>query len=152
MKFLVTNELRLNPLLRLLVAFFVVMMMLFILSDIALFHYQIGLTPQKATLSLLGDEEAFIEPMLFDVLLERVHVTLFISMITLATLVSIYIRVVKPTTYRIVHTVFLSAVGTPVLLLFGYFVVQIFIALSIGLFLLWHGCALYMCVVILKRL
>ena len=42
-----------------------------------LHHYQIGLETSKAIETIMGNEEEFTDPILFDALLERVHIDLF---------------------------------------------------------------------------
>ncbi|MEA1879475.1 MAG: hypothetical protein U9N11_02355 [Campylobacterota bacterium] len=152
MKFLVTNELSQNPLLKMLVLFFVTIMMLFLLSDIALHHYQIGLTLSIASEAILGNEEAFVEPMLFDVLLEKVHIDIFISMIALTLLVVIYIRVYKPKTNKMIHIGFISAILTVLALVLAYFYGEVFVVFWITFFLVWHFVALYFALLIMVKL
>ena len=152
MKFLVTNELRQNPLLKLLIGFFVGILILFAGLDLLLCHYQIGLTPDTARTTLLGEEEAFIEPLLFDVLLERIHISLFVSILMLVLLVIVFMRVSGNDSKKMIHTAFLSAILAPVSLLLGYFLGGLFIPLWIALFVLWHLSALYFAAAILRRL
>jgi len=143
-KFLVTKALHNNPLLKLVVLFFVAVLGLFLLFDIVLHHYQIGLTLTLATECLLGNEEAFVEPLLFDVLLERVHIGIFTSMITLVLLSIIYMRVTNVQKSKLIHIAFISAIFAPLSLLLAYFYGSVFIMAWIGLFLLWHVVGLYL--------
>lgn len=143
MKFLVTSELKNNPLLSLLILFLVGVLTLFLVTDLLLHHYQIGLTPTLASEVILGNEESFIEPILFDALLERVHIDIFTSMITLMLLVIIYIRLNPDTKNKIIHLSFITAILTPISLAVSYLGGEIFIFAWIILFLSWHMCALY---------
>lgn len=152
MKFLVTTELQQNPLLKLLIGFFVGILILFTGLDLLLHHYQIGLTLEMAKTTILGDEEAFIEALLFDVLLERIHISLFISMLMLVLLVITYMRVTKNIANKMIHVAFIAAIAAPISLLLGYFFGEIFISLWIGFFILWHLCAFYFSAVILWKL
>ena len=152
MKFLVTKELEQNPLLTLQVLWLTAILTLFLFSDMILHHYQVGLTPTLALESILGNEEAFLEPMLLPALLERVHIDIFISMITLMLLVVIYIRLSKDRKNKMIHLAFLSALLSPISLLLGYFYGEIFIFLWLALFVVWHLCALYFSVNIFKKL
>jgi len=152
MKFLVTKELDQNPFLKLLILFFVAVLTFFLLSDVALHYYQIGLTPTLALEHVLGNEEAFIEPMLFDVLLERLHTDIFTSMTTLTLLVIIYMRLNEKSTNKMIHITFLAAIFAPISLVLGYFYGSIFIMVWIGLFLLWHLCALCFSLLIIWKL
>ena len=152
MKFLVTKELEENRLLTLQVLWLTAILTLFLFSDIVLHHYQVGITPTQALETILGNEEAFLEPMLLSALLERIHIDIFISMITLMLLVVIYIRLSKERTNKMIHLAFLSALLAPISLLFGYFFGELFIFMWLGLFILWHVCALYFSVMIFRKL
>jgi hypothetical protein len=152
MKFLVTKELEQNRLLTLQVLLLTAVLTLFLFSDMVLHHFQVGLTPVQAIETILGNEEAFIEPMLFSALLERIHIDIFISMITLMLLVVIYIRLGKSRKNRMIHLSFLSAILAPFSLLLGYFYGEVFIYIWLGLFIVWHLCALYFSVFIFRKL
>lgn len=144
MKFLVVKELRHNPLLKSVVLLLVVFLGLFLVSDIVLYHLQIGLSPSKASETLLGNEEAFIEPLLFDVLLARVHVDIFLSMMTLVLLSIIYMRVLDQEKSKAIHLAFITAILAPITMVLAYFYGGVFILLWIGLFILWHLSGLYL--------
>ena len=60
MKFLVSKELKQNRLLRQVVLFLVILFGFFLLTDLVLYHFQIGLNLEKAIETLMGNEEAFI--------------------------------------------------------------------------------------------
>lgn len=152
MKFLVTKELEQNRLLTLQVLMLTAILTLFVFSDLVLHHFQIGLTPATAMVTILGNEEAFVEPMLLTALLERIHIDIFISMITLMLLVVIYIRLSKNRKNKMIHLAFLSAILSPISLLMGYFFGEMFIFIWLGLFVLWHMSALYFSVYIFRKL
>lgn len=152
MKFLITKELSSNKLLRTQVLWLTAILVLFLISDIVLHHYKIGLTSSLAIENILGNEEAFMEPMLFSVLLENIHIDLFISMITLMLLVVIFIRVGHNRKTKMIHLAFLSAVLAPLSLLLGYFYGVVFIYAWIGFFILWHITALYFAFIIFRKL
>lgn len=152
MKFLVSKELSGNRLLRLQVLWLTAILALFLAADIVLHQYKIGLTPALAYEHILGNEEAFVEPIIFSVLLENIHIDLFVSMITLMLLVVIFIRVAEEGKTKMIHLAFLSAILAPLSLLLAYFYGEIFIDLWIGLFMLWHLCAFYFVLVIFRKL
>lgn len=152
MKFLITKELKDNSLLRLLVTLLVSFFMLFLALNIVLHHYQIGLNLDKAMESIIGDADNFIEPILFDILIERVHIDIFISMILLTLLVIIYIRVEKKPKNIFIHIVFLSNIFSNISFILGYYYGEIFIILWIGLFLLWHIFSFYISFIIVREL
>lgn len=152
MKFLVTKELSENKLLRLQVLWLTGLLALFLISDIVLHHFKIGFSPAQALEAILGNEEAFVEPILLSVLLENVHVGLFFSMLTLILLVVIFIRVTDDSKTKMIHLAFLSAIFAPLSLLLGYFYGEIFIELWIAFFMLWHLCAFYFIFIIFRKL
>ncbi len=152
MKFLVTKELEQNRLLTLQVLWLTAILTLFLFSDMVLHHYQVGLTPAQALETILGNEEAFVEPILLSALLERIHIDIFISMLTLMLLVVIYIRLSKDRKNKMIHLAFLSAILAPFSLLLGYFYGEVFIFLWLGLFIVWHLCALYFSMNIFRKL
>lgn len=152
MKFLVTSELNENRLLRLVVLFLVFILLLFISSDVALQQYQMGLMPQDVLVVLQGDEDSFTEPILFDILLEKIHISIFTSMITLILLVIIYMRVNYQYNNLLIHVLFLSAIFTPIMLILTYFYGITFSILWLILFLLWHILAIYLSLNIIWKL
>lgn len=153
MKFLVTKELSSNTLLRVQVLWLTAILALFLLADMIVHHYKIGLSPVLAYEHILGNEEAFVEPIIFSVLLENIHIDLFVSMITLMLLVVIFIRVTQVQKTKMIHLAFISAILAPLsLLLSTFFYGEVFIDLWIGLFILWHLSAFYFVVVIFRKL
>jgi len=93
MKFLKKNkEFEKNPLLKKLILFLVFTLLLFLGLDVLVHHHQIGLTLATATDTILGNEEEFLDPILFDSLLERVHADILSAMIVLMLLATILIR------------------------------------------------------------
>ena len=144
MKFLKKNkEFDKNPLLKKLILFLVFTLLLFLGLDVLLHHHQIGLTLATATDTILGNEEEFLDPILFDSLLERVHADILSAMIVLMLLATILIRLSSQSKQRLVHLSFLTAIFTQVALLLAHSLPQ-FIVLWITLFLLWHFIAFVM--------
>ena len=144
MKFLERNkEFDKNPLLKKLILFLICTLLLFLGLDVLLHHHQIGLTLATATDTILGNEEEFLDPILFDSLLERVHADILSAMIVLMLLATILIRLSSQSKQRLVHLSFLTAIFTQVALLVAHSLPQ-FIVLWITLFLLWHFIAFVM--------
>lgn len=144
MKFLKKNkEFDKNPLLKKLILFLVFTLLLFLGLDVLLHHHQIGLTLETATDTILGNEEEFLDPILFDSLLERVHADILSAMIVLMLLATILIRLSSQSKQRLVHLSFLTAIFTQVALLLAPSL-PLFIVLWITLFLLWHFIAFVM--------
>ena len=154
MKFLVTKELWHNQLLKWLVVLLVLMLLLFLVSDVLLHHFQIGLESSKAIETILGNEEEFTDPILFDALLERVHIDLFTSTITLMLLAVVYVRVAPQDKLKSlpIHLSFLTAIFSHMALMGGFYAGEIIIQLWIGLFLLWHIIAMFMSFYIIAKL
>lgn len=154
MQFLDKNkELNKNPLLKRLILFLVGTLLLYLGVDIVLHHQQIGLTLTTATHTILGNEEEFLDPILFDTLLEKTHANLLSSMIIIMLLATIYIRLTKCTQKRqpAVHLTFLTAISSHIALLLTQSY-PLFIGIWIILFLLWHLFALYLSIIIIWKL
>ncbi|MCH9814736.1 MAG: hypothetical protein K0U47_12430 [Epsilonproteobacteria bacterium] len=151
MKFLVTKTLDHNPLLKKLVWVVTAILLLFLILDLILHHYQIGLTLEAATSTIMGDEENFIDPILFDTLLERVHIDIFISLLTLLVISSIFVAVAKQTSVlnKLLHFSFSTAILSHITLLMGYYWGVTFIVFWIVLCILWHLLAMLMALMIL---
>ena len=145
------NSLRKNPLLKKLILFLVFTLILFLGLDVLVHHHQIGLTLTTATDTILGNEEEFLDPILFDTILERVHGDILSAMITLMLLSTILIRLSPKSKQRLVHFSFITAILTPIALLIAPST-TLFILLWIVLFLLWHILAFVMGLSILWKL
>ncbi len=152
MRFLITKELKDNKLLKLLIISLVSFFILFLILDVLLHHYQIGLSISSATETILGNEENFIEPIIFDALLERVHIDIFISMILITLITLIYIRVDKKAYNILIHLLFISAIISQIILILSYYYGDLLVISWILLFLLWHLLAFYICFIILWKL
>ncbi len=154
MKFLATKELKDNTFLKNLLGGLLVLITLFLFLDLLLHHVQIGLSFQSAITTLLGNEEEFIEPLLFDSLLIMIHTNLFFSMLLLLILSAIWIRVSKQpkASKPFLHALFLLAIFAPIFLLLGYFFGAWGIKIWVVMFVLWHILALLMSAQTLIRL
>lgn len=147
MKFLATKDLRENVFLKNLIAGLLVFIILFLGSDLLLHHLQIGLTFSDALSSILGDEEAFIEPILLESLVLTAHIDLFFSMLLLLCLTAISTRVSNGCnpSKTLFHSLYISAILAPVFLIIGYFLGAIAVKIWVVLFIIWHLLALYLC-------
>jgi hypothetical protein len=116
--------------------------------------YIIGLDIHTISVTLFGDVENFIEPILIDSLLLQVHIDLFMTLFAVMILASIYIRLYasKLMTKWIVHLIFFLGVLAPVTLLLAYFVSEAFTLIWLVSFLLWHLLGSIIAVIILKKL
>ena len=154
MKFLVTKDLAHSTLLSYLMGSVVFAILLYLGFDMVLHAYVIGLDMQSASVTLFGDVENFVEPVLIDSLLLQVHIDLFMTLFALLILSSIYIRLYsdKVMTKWVVHLLFSLGILAPVTLLLAYFVSASFTAMWLISFVLWHVLASIVALMILKKL
>lgn len=145
------KELDKNPLLKKLILFLVITLLLYLGLDIILHHQQIGLTFSTATNTILGNEEKFIDPILFDSLLEHVHTNILASMVTLILLTTIYIRLKSESKQRLVHLSFSTAILSQIVLLLTT-TLPFFINVWVILFLLWHLTAFILGLIVVGKL
>ena len=154
MKFLVTKELAYSKLLAYLMGSVVIAILMYVVLDIVMHSYVIGLDSTSIKSTLLGNVETFEEPILIDSLLLQVHIDLFMTLFALLILSSIYIRLYSKTPFvkTIIHSLFLLGIFTPIFLLLAYFWFDIFVYLWLLSFLLWHIMAFIISLMIFKRL
>lgn len=146
-----SKEFNKNPLLKYLIIFLVLTLLLYLGFDLLLHQQQIGLTFTTATHSIMGNEEEFLDPILFDTLLERTHFNILSSMLTLMLLALILIRFNPSPKQYFIHASFITAILSHVLLLLSTNH-SLFITFWIIFFILWHLLAFFMALSILWRL
>ena len=119
---------------------------LYLIVDLFVKYFSIGLTIDALTISLFGSEEEFVEPMSQALFLEFWHVEIFFIMMILLTLSAIYIRVVNHVkNYKIIlNIVMLSALLSLTALPITYYLSTSFIYLYIFGYFIWHLGAIYM--------
>lgn len=154
MKFLVTKDLEHSTLLTYLMSAVVFAILLYLGFDAVLHAYVIGSDIQSISLTLFGDAENFVEPVLIDALLLQVHIDLFMTLFAMLILSSIYIRLYssKAMSKWIVHLLFVFGMMAPITLLFAYFVGALFVPVWLIAFVLWHVMAFMVGIIILKKL
>jgi len=154
MKFLVTKDLAHSALLVNLMAGVVLALFFYLLLDIVLHAYVVGLDVMTLSTTLYGNTETFIEPIIIDTLLLQVHIDLFMSLFTIMIVASIYIRLysTKMMTKWLVHLLFILGLLSPILLMVAYFSTEIFIYLWLVSFILGHCLGMFMSLLIIKRL
>ena len=154
MKFLVTKDLAHSTLLSYLMGSVVFAILMYLGFDMVLHAYVIGLDLHSVSVTLFGDVENFIEPILIDSLLLQVHIDLFMTLFALLILSSIFIRLYsdKVMTKWIVHLLFILGMLAPVMLILAYFVGTFFAAMWLISFVLWHVLASIVGIMILKKL
>ena len=146
MKFTVTKELRHNAPLRQLIMILLLGIGLFLVLDMFNHFVQLGFNISDIRATILGDEEAFVEPLPLSSLLQIIHMDLFFSVIVLFLLAIVYVRVGKNDSVKtiMIHTLFLSSILSHVALFFIAKVGVIMIAIWLGLFWFWHILAMVM--------
>ncbi len=154
MKFLVTKDLAHSTLLSYLMGSVVFAILLYLGFDAVLHAYVIGLDMQSASVTLFGDIENFVEPILIDSLLLQVHIDLFTTLFALLILSSIYIRLYSDNrmTKWVVHLLFLTGILAPVSLILAYYLSASLTAMWLISFVLWHLLASIVSLMILKKL
>lgn len=154
MKFLVTKDMGHSTLLTYLMGSVVVAILLYVGLDTVLHAYVIGLDMHSISVTLFGDAENFVEPILIDSLLLQVHIDLFMTLFAILILSSIYIRLYaeKVMTKWVVHLLFIMGMLAPAALLLAYFVSASFAAIWLISFVLWHLLACIVSLMILKKL
>ncbi|GIU00752.1 hypothetical protein TSL6_12580 [Sulfurovum sp. TSL6] len=154
MKFLVTKDLAHSTLLSYLMGSVVFAILFYLGFDIVLHAYVIGLDMHSISVTLFGDAENFVEPVLIDSLLLQVHIDLFMTLFAIVILSSIYIRLYssKGMTKWVVHLLFILGMLAPLALLVAYFVSAYFTAVWLISFVLWHILASIVAVITLKKL
>ena len=154
MKFLVTKDLAHSTLLTTLMSAVVFVILLYIGFDAVLHAYVIGLDMPSVSVTLFGDAENFVEPILIDSLLLQVHIDLFMTLFAILILSSIYIRLYssKTMTKWIVHLLFILGMLAPVTLMMAYYAGTLFVVMWLMSFVLWHVLAFIVGIMILKKL
>lgn len=154
MKFLLNKDLTYSKLLGNLMAGVVFALFFYLLLDIILHAYVIGLDVTTLSTTLYGNLEEFIEPILIDTLLLQVHIDLFMSLFTIMIVASIYIRLYSThvLTKRLVHLLFILGLLSPILLMVAYFTTVGFIYAWLVSFMLWHFLGMLLSMLIVKRL
>lgn len=154
MKFLVTKDLAHSTLLSYLMGSVVFVILMYLGFDMVLHAYVIGLDLHSVSVTLFGDVENFVEPILIDSLLLQVHIDLFMTLFALLILSSIFIRLYsdKVMTKWIVHLLLSMGILAPVALILAYFVSTLFSVIWLMCFVLWHLLAAIVAIMILKKL
>ena len=147
MKFTVSKDLRKNKVMRNLLISFSTIMLLFLALDITNKTLRFGSTISDIKNSWLGNEDEFIEPLSTISALEMVHLDLFIAILLILLIGSIFMRIdTKLKTPFLAITMLLSIVS------FGSFIAALFVSktfviISVTSFLAWHISASSMLIV-----
>jgi len=147
MKFTVSKDLRNNSVIRRLLIAFSIIMLLFLALDVTNKSLRFGSTQTEITNSLLGNEDEFIDPLSIVSALEMVHLDLFIAILLLLMIGSIFMRVnAKFKTPLLALTMILSIISFASFITSLYFG-GIFVLITITTFLIWHISASWMLII-----
>jgi uncharacterized membrane protein HdeD (DUF308 family) len=154
MKFLISKDLEYSRLLNTLMVGVNMGLVFYLMLDILLHGYLLGIDLNQIAQTLYGNPEEFIEPILLDTLLLHVHIDLFMSLFTVMIIASIYIRLFdrETRTRWLVHLVFLLNLVAPVLLLVAYFTSVASVYLWGVSFLMGHIFTMSLAIRIVKKL
>ncbi len=154
MKFLVTKDLDHSKFFAYLIGSVVCSISFYLLFDMFLHFYTIGLSIEEIKTTLFGNEEIFQEPILLDSLLLQIHIDFFMTLVSLLILSSILIRLYYASSFIkvMVHTLFLSGILAPVSLLLAYSWHEIFVYIWLISFLLWHTIGMFATFMVLVKL
>lgn len=92
MRFVLTRDIRHNPTIRLLLSFYLIGILIYLGLMPILEQHNLGLTMMDLERNILGDPEAFLEPISLKTLVELTHIKLFTQLITLITVFAAFVR------------------------------------------------------------
>jgi len=138
MKFTVSKDLRNNKVMRNLLIAFSTIMLLFLALDVTNKALRFGSTITDIKNSFLGNEDEFIEPLSAISALEMVHLDLFIAILLILLIGSIFMRIdTKLKTPFLAITMLLSIISFASFLASVFFS-EAFVIISVTSFLAWH--------------
>lgn len=146
MKFTVIKNLQKDSAMSLILRGFLLFISIYLLSDIFVMHASFGITPQALKTTLFGDETLYVDPINEASFLEFWHTQIFIVMMLLLTLSSVFIRVANRSRIIITNAVMLNALTSLVALPLAFYLSNFFIHIYVVTYFLWHFTALYMIV------
>ena len=140
MKFLVSHDRQLSPLLRQLMIAVLIGIAVYDAMDVMLHALTFGISPQDVLKTVYGDEADFVEPILSQTLLMQVHIDLFLGLFVVLTLSAMAVRLLETGRMKrlVIHMLDLFGLLTPLVLLLAYFSHAMLILVWYGAFLFWH--------------
>jgi len=143
-KFTVIKNLQKDSAMSLILKGFLLFILLYIFSDIFVMKSNFGISTQTVTTTLLGDEDAYIDPMNEASFLEFWHAQIFFVMMILLTLSSIFIRVAKRSRAILTNILMISAILSLISLPLAFYFSSFFINIYLFGYFAWHLVAIYM--------
>jgi len=154
MKFTLTNDLKQNALMRLIIIVLVFFTLIYLLADIFVKYKSFGISVSTVKLTLFGDEDEFIEPLPEVSFLEFIHSEIFFIMMILFTLSIVFIRVATKSkiNFVIINTTMMAAIVSLIALGLSFYLSEIFVYIYIISFFLWHTLGIYISLYTLWKL
>jgi len=119
---------------------------LYLIFDIYVKSYTMGITTNTIENTLFGNSDEFLDPINKSVFLEFIHMQIFFLMMLVFTLSAVFIRLLyqKENTILTMNILMFFALLTPISLLMTYFYSSEFITIYLVSFFSWHISAFYM--------
>jgi|GEM_PF-961928 len=154
MKFVISKDLEHSKLLNTLMMGVSLSLLFYLVFDVILHGFIVGSDIPTISNTLYGNVDEFIEPILLDTLLLQVHIDLFMSLLTLMILSTMYIRLFseEKKTKWLIHLLFILGLVTPLMLLVAYMSSLFFVYMWILMLLAGHLLAIFFAVRIVKKL
>jgi len=153
MKFLVSKSLHSNPNFSLLILSYSALLLLYVLGDLFYMYNFFGSSPQEVLATLKGNEEEFIEALSLASVLEHIHISMFLSIMSLFSIMAIVLRLALKKTHK--GLIISSSMGFLFLaslsFLLTYFISDVFVYIFFYGTILWHFIAAYALVIILYQ-
>ncbi|MDQ7046016.1 MAG: hypothetical protein Q9M32_08905 [Sulfurimonas sp.] len=146
MRFTLIKDLKQDALMKPILSGLLIFTLLYLLADVFVKQYTLGLFYDEIFLNLFGNEEEFLDPMLKSSFLEFWHIEIFFIMMLLLTLSAVFIRLYSNTSFNllVLNTMLLSALLCIISIALSFFASEVFIHIYIISFFIWHILALYM--------
>lgn len=154
MKFTLIKDLKKDKIMKPILSSVLLFSILYIISDFFVKYNNFGITPDIIKLTVLGDEEQFLDPLGKNIFLEFWHIEIFSIMMVCFIVCTIYIRLSNGSKRAlfVVNTLLISAILSLVLLPVLYFYSAAFIYPYLFTFYLWHILILAASLISLKAL
>lgn len=154
MRFTITNDLKQNPLMRLILMGLIFFILIYLFADIFVKYKNFGISVSMVKLTLFGDEDEFIEPLPEASFLEFIHSEIFFIMMVLFTLSIVFIRVASKSKidFIIINLTMMAAIVSLITLGLSFYISEIFVYIYIISFFLWHTLSIYISLYTLWKL
>jgi hypothetical protein len=113
---------------------------IYLIVDFFVKHLGFGITPDAITLTLLGDEQQYLDPLAKNVFLEFWHSEIFFVMFISFIVTTVYIRTSSASKVAIifVNIMLISAIISLISLPLSFFYSELFVYPYVFSFYLWH--------------